>query len=352
MKKHAPNFFKSLLVFLPFFASAQSIDDSNQKPPPADKATIVFLHSFMEDAVINNLFLISPFFIDDTLVCRMTNHHYSIHTVVPGTHKLSVQNSGKKLGKRVITQTVTVKAGETVYYMFYNEFDFFKEELLFEYIESSKAKKILRRLVEEQDCIKTINTKRNVYNNKKFHVQLQTGSSNYTNGFTNWKSWFGDILMTSFNPFTVGGELDVRMGKSNHYIGFEINSNTQRPPVLTTPLPNGEKRWVNIRQIGFLYRYIVQIDKKNKMILAPKVGLGIINVEEKTNKRSISDKVIDSNGGFSLSLGLQPEYRFTNNFSAFLNTDYIIGALNAPNRDNLVLNQFRLFVGVKYQFFD
>jgi len=339
----------SITFFLPLFGIAQKPNYTYQNPADG-KARIVFIYTFIEESVIENLYVRVPFFINDTLVCRMTNNHYSVHDVEPDTYKLSVQLAGKKIGKNSFNETITIKAGEIVFYKFYNEVGFLKDQSFFKPIELSKGERLLRFFREENKCVQTINFKPAVIKNKKFHIQLQAGVSNYTSDYTNWKSRFGDPLVTNFNPFTIGGEFSVRIGTNNHYLGFELYSNKQPPVEITPPFLNGEKRFIRVNQIGFLYKYFIKIDKKNRISIAPKIGLGIVNVDEKTNDPNFSDNTIEANSGLSFSLGLHPEYRFSKNMSIIMSSEYINGSIKAAKRDDLNLNSFRLLIGVKYQF--
>ena len=341
--------FFSITIFLPLFGIAQEPNDTYQNPADG-KARIVFINSIIEEDVFFNLYASVPFFINDTLVCRIKNDHYSVHDVEPGTYKLSVQRAGKKIGKNAFNETETLEAGEIVFYRFYNEIGFLKDQSFFKPIKLSEAERLLRFMNEEKKCVQSITSKPSVIENKKFYIQLQAGVSNYTSDYTNWKSRFGDPLVTKFNPFTIGGELSIRMGTDNHYLGFELYSNKQPPVEITPSITNGEQRLIRVNQIGFLYRYFIKIDKKNRITIAPKIGLGIVNVEEKTNNPRISDNTIEANSGLSFSLGLQPEYRFSKNMSIIMSSDYINGSIKAAKRDNLNLNSFRLLIGLKYQF--
>ncbi len=341
--------FVSITIFLPLLAIAQVPNDTYQNPPEG-KARIVFVNSIIEEDVFLNLYARVPFFINDTLVCRITNDHYSVHDVVPGTYKLSVQRAGRKIGKNAFNEIETLEAGEIVFYKFYNELGFLKDQSFFEPIKLSDGERLLRFMNEEKKCVQSITSKPSVIENKKFYIQLQAGVSNYISDYTNWKSRFGDPLVTNFNPFTIGGEFSKRMGTDNHYLGFELYLNKQPAVEITPTFPNGEQRLIRVNQIGFLYRYFIKIDKKNKITLAPKIGLGIVNLEERTNNPSISDNTLEANSGLSFSLGLYPEYRFSKNISIIMSSDYINGSINAAKRDNLKLNSFRLLIGIKYQF--
>lgn len=342
-------FVVSTTFLSPLLVIAQVPDNTYQNLPKG-KARIVFINSIIEEDVFLNLYAKASFFINDTLVCRITNDYYSVHDVVPGTYKLSVRSAGKKIGKNALNEIESLEAGETVFYKFYNELGFLKEQLFFEPIKLSDGERLLRFMNEEKNCVQSVNTKPSVIENKKFYLQLQAGASNYVSDYRNWKSRFGDPLVTNFNPFTIGGELGVRMGINNHYLGFELYLNKQPAVEIIPSFPNGEQRFIRVNQIGLLYRYFIKIDKQNKITLAPKIGVGIVNLEERTNNPNISDNTLDANAGLSFSLGLYPEYRFSKNISIIVSSDYINGSINEPKRDKLKLNSFRLLIGIKYQF--
>lgn len=338
-----------IIFFTPKSIVAQTANLGNQNLA-LGKARIIYIHTFIEEGIINNLYVRVPFFINDTLVCRMTNNHYSIHDVEPGTYKLSVQNAGKKIKKNAFNKTITLKAGAIVYYKFYNVLRFLKDQASFKSIEMNEGEQLLQVLLQENSCIQTINFNPPIISNKKFHFQFQVGSSNYTSDYKNWKNRFGDPLVTHFNPFTIGGEFSVRLGANNHYLGFELFSN-QLPSIAVTPnIPNSEERLIRINQLGFLYRYLVKLDKKNRLLIAPKIGLGMLSMEERTNNSAVADNVIEANAGLSFSFGLTPEYRISKNISIIISGDYINGSLRDIKRDNINLNSFRLLFGLKYQF--
>lgn len=341
--------FISITIFLPLLTIAQVPDDAYQNPPEG-KARIVIINLINEEEVLLNLYTRIPFFINDTLVCSIKNDHYSVHDVVPGTYKLSVQRADRKIGKNSFHEIVTLEAGEIVFYKFYNELSLLKDQSFFQSIKLSDGERLLRFMNKEKKCLQSITSNTSVIANNKFYIQLQAGASNYVSDYRNWKSRLGDPLVTNFNPFTIGGEFGVRMGTDNHYLGFELYLNKQPAVEIIPPFPNGEQRLIRVNQIGFLYRYFIKIDKNNKLTLAPKIGLGLINLEERTNNPIFSDNTFDANASFSFSLGFQSEYRFSKNLSVIISSDYINGSINSANRDKLNLSSFRLLMGIKYQF--
>jgi hypothetical protein len=54
-------------------------------------------------------------YIDDTLVCKLKNKSYSVHTVSPGKHTVAASNTGFGGGKKSSPFTVVVVEGKVTY---------------------------------------------------------------------------------------------------------------------------------------------------------------------------------------------------------------------------------------------
>ena len=92
-------------------------------------------------------------FIDDQLVCKLNNKRYSVHEVLPGKHKFTVQFAGKKSKKRAEPIYIEMEAGKTYYVQMLFQTGFIKNNLYCQEVTKSSADAVMPQLTEDKKCL-------------------------------------------------------------------------------------------------------------------------------------------------------------------------------------------------------
>jgi len=152
-------------------------------------------------------------------------------------------------------------------------------------------------------------------------------------------------LVTNFTPFVIGFKAGVRLGTINHFVTFAFINNTQA--AIKNNVLNS-REWIFINNTAIFYSYAFQLDRQNRFLFYPKIGIGTLNY--------VLEQRIDMGGGgsagvskLSATFALQTEYRISRTFLIHVNGETVKGKVVIDNR-NIRLNQYRLLAGVKAQF--
>lgn len=96
-------------------------------------------------------------FIDDTLVCKLNNHRYSVHEVEPGKHKFSAQQWSKKSTNKSNVLTIDIEPKKNYYVQLYFYPNEFSNRLMYclEITEDS-AFMIIPALHQDEKCLQSI----------------------------------------------------------------------------------------------------------------------------------------------------------------------------------------------------
>jgi hypothetical protein len=92
-------------------------------------------------------------FIDDKLVCRLNNKHFSTHAVPAGTHTVSVQVGGKEGSDKTEHITINAEAGKTYYIQMVSKVGLLINNLSCKEVTEDAANKVLPKLKEDADCL-------------------------------------------------------------------------------------------------------------------------------------------------------------------------------------------------------
>lgn len=111
---------------------------------PQENGQIYFMRS------TNNVGSIIPYkvFIDGQVVCHLKNQRYSVHTLAPGEHTVSIQNGG--LGSKAISipLKITVQPGKSNYMVAINGKTLYMQEAV-----ESSALVLLKKLAAIEQCL-------------------------------------------------------------------------------------------------------------------------------------------------------------------------------------------------------
>jgi hypothetical protein len=136
-----------LIAFLvSSFAHGQA-QDSLKKDP--NTGTVYFIRSS------GVALLMSTFsaFIDDELVCRIDDRHYSTHQLKPGKHYFTVQSGGKKLRQKGQQIDLTIEAGKTYYIQLEVERTLVNYNVVCQEVTENSAKKLLAGAKPQKTCL-------------------------------------------------------------------------------------------------------------------------------------------------------------------------------------------------------
>lgn len=122
-------------------ANAQDTTSSNM-------ATVYFIRStgFQGSATAFTAF------IDDSVVCKLNNKRFSIHTIVPEQHKFTVQFAGKKPKEKAEAIHINTEAGKTYYIQMIFQPGAFINNLYCQEVTENSAKTMLPALKQDTKC--------------------------------------------------------------------------------------------------------------------------------------------------------------------------------------------------------
>lgn len=137
-------FLTALVVFC--VPQARSQDNTGTTP---GTATVYFMRSTGFNGSMSGF----TAFIDDTLVCKLNNKRYSIHTIQAGPHKFTVQFAGKKSKDKAEPIVIDAEAGKTYYVQMIFQPGAFVNNLYCQEVTENSAKAMLPKLKEDTKCL-------------------------------------------------------------------------------------------------------------------------------------------------------------------------------------------------------
>ena len=91
-------------------------------------------------------------FVDGELICELKNHNYIIANLSPGSHKFSVQMTGKKAKSNVDHFELIIENNKTYYLQVETPGSVMGSTSFLE-ITKNSADKIIPRLTKQEDCL-------------------------------------------------------------------------------------------------------------------------------------------------------------------------------------------------------
>lgn len=91
-------------------------------------------------------------FIDDSIVCKLNNRRYSIHTITPGKHKFTVQFAGKKSKEKAEAVYIETEAGKAYYIQMIFQPGAFVNNLYCQEVTENSAKTMLPAMKQDVKC--------------------------------------------------------------------------------------------------------------------------------------------------------------------------------------------------------
>ncbi len=142
---------KLFVSILSFLLLTISIDSLAQADSLSQSGNVYFMRStgFSGSAVAFSVF------VDDSIVCRLNNKRFSIHTVQPGEHRFTIQFAGKKSKEKAKEETITIniETGKTYYIQAIFQPGFLVNNVYPQEVTESSAKTILPKLKQDVKCL-------------------------------------------------------------------------------------------------------------------------------------------------------------------------------------------------------
>lgn len=91
-------------------------------------------------------------FINDSIVCKLNNKRYSIHTIMPGKHKFTVQFAGKKSKEKAEAVYIETEAGKAYYIQMIFQPGAFVNNLYCQEVTENSAKTLLPAMKQDVKC--------------------------------------------------------------------------------------------------------------------------------------------------------------------------------------------------------
>lgn len=86
-------------------------------------------------------------YIDDILVCKVKNKHYTIQDIKPGEHKIHVMSGGLPYNRKPLPVKFTVSAGKSNYFVINNG-----NELICTEVTEASANPLIAKSIQVSDC--------------------------------------------------------------------------------------------------------------------------------------------------------------------------------------------------------
>lgn len=91
-------------------------------------------------------------FIDEQVVCKLSNKRYSVHAIPPGKHTFAAQVLGSNLTKKNEKLEITTEPGKTYYITIEMRTGIMRENLMCEEITENTARPLLVSMKPENKC--------------------------------------------------------------------------------------------------------------------------------------------------------------------------------------------------------
>lgn len=333
----------TLLFIIPVTLYAQVKPDPPQPPPGKGRIVIIFFmyRQIPQKGILNKL----PVFLNDSLLCRLPNKTYSFHDVDTGIYTISADMGVKKPGPKAKRKEIIIEDGDIHYFEMVGVTEkIFRPTVELIKLRESEAMELLKQLPPLEDCGVTKPKPDDPFVNKKYFLSILTGNTFPNQNYRNWWPTQNQPLVKDFMPWIFGFEAGIRVAPTNHFLSFAFINNTQSA---INDNVSGIKKWISINSIAIFYTYAFKLDKQNRFLILPKIGIGGLDYVLET--RSVTGGGFQGEGSFTAAAAIQTEYRISRTFSIHANWDYLNGKVAFDNQD-IRLNQHRLLAGIKAQF--
>lgn len=143
------SFVLSFLFSLIATSAFSQTTDSTSTTAAGATANVIFIRSTGGQGAL----IAFSSFIDDKLVCRLSNKHFSTHAIPAGTHTVSVQVGGKEGSEKTEHITINAAAGKTYYIQMVSKVGLLINNLSCKEVTEDAANKVLPKLKEETNCL-------------------------------------------------------------------------------------------------------------------------------------------------------------------------------------------------------
>lgn len=333
-----------MLVLIPVLLHAQ-VRPVGLEPPPGKGRVVVVITTALdwewERELIPTRY---PLFLNDSLICRIHARSYTFFDLDTGCYTLAADFAGRKPSKNADKRAICVEAGNTLYFeTAFSLVKAFQQVAELIPMREGTALGLIKNMVPLEDCSVDQFQPEAPFRSRKYFFSLLGGQIAPTQNYVTWWPAENRPDVTRFSPWIWGLEAGMRIGKNNHFGSIKILGNRQ-PYV---PIPGRmESSRFDMSSVALFYGYTVPLDKRNRILVMPKAGLGLMSYvyEERSNTGAGFQTV----GSFSYIASVQAEYRMSRTFSVQANAEYVNGRVNLWN-EPIGLHHFRMFTGLKVQ---
>jgi len=141
-------------------------------------------------------------------------------------------------------------------------------------IRAQEAIELMKQLQPLQDCGVTKPALQVPFTNKKYFLSILAGNTFPVQNHVTWWPAENQPMAPAFMPWIFGFEAGVRFAPANHYVSFEFKNNTQ-PAIIDSG--STRRDWIVINSTAIFYTYTFKLDKMNRLLIMPKIGIGYLN---------------------------------------------------------------------------
>jgi len=333
-----------LLALFPVLLHAQVRPVGLEPPPGKGRIVVIFTRERDWNGEIELIPTRYPLFLNDSLICRIHDRSYTFFDLDAGNYTLASDIVlTRKPGKNAFEKVIYVEDGNTIYIKMSVNWLKFSNQIELTLLPEGTAFALMKKMRPLKDCNENQFQPEAPFRSRKYFFSLLGGIIAPVRNYVTWWPTENQPSVTRFNAWVWGLEAGMRLGENNHFGSIKILGNRQ--PSAPIPGMMASNRF-DMSSIALFYGYAFQLDKRNRFLLQPKAGLGVMTYVYE--RRSIGSEGYQTVGNFSYAASVQTEYRFSRTFSVQANVDYVNGKVTLFN-EPIRLNHFRMFTGIKVQ---
>jgi hypothetical protein len=331
-----------LLALFPVLLHAQVRPVGLEPPPGKGRIVVIFTREQDLNGEIELIRRRYPLFINDSLICIIHERSYAFFDLDAGSYTLASDIVVTRTAdKNAVKKVIYIDAGNTLYVQMSVNWLKFSNRIELVTLREGTAFALMKKMRPLKDCNEDLFQPEAQFRSRKYFFSLLGGQLVPVQSYTTWWPAENQPNVSRFNAWVWGFEAGMRLGKNNHYGSIKILGNRQ-PNV---PIPNmmASNRF-DMSSVALFYGYAFQLDKRNRFLLLPQAGLGLMTYvyEGRTNSGAGFQTV----GGFSYMVSAQTEYRLSRIFAVQANLEYVNGKVTLFN-ERIRLNHLRIFTGIK-----
>lgn len=333
-----------MLALFPVLLHAQVRPVGLEPPPGKGRIVVIFTRERDWNGEIELIPTRYPLFLNDSLICRIHDRSYTFFDLDAGNYTLASDIVlTRKPGKNAFEKVIYVEDGNTIYVKMSVNWLKFSNQIELTLLREGTAFALMKNMRPLKDCNVDQFLPEAPFRSRKYFISILGGQVLPVQNYVTWWPAENRPDVTRFSPWIWGLEVGMMLGENNHFGSIKLLGN-QQPSV---PIPNmmASNRF-DMGSAALFYGYAFQLDKRNRFLILPKAGLGVMTYVYE--RRGIGSERYQTAGSFSYIASVQTEYRFSRTFSVQANVEYVNGKVKLWN-EPIGLHHFRMFTGIKVQ---